>query len=109
MKQLLFGLVFFSVAITNAAKIDSKVVEITVTEKGFEPSSVDIEPGVSLVLNVTRKTDATCATTIKVPSKKITKDLPLNKAVKIELGKLPKGEVKFLCGMDMLSGIVHVQ
>ena len=87
----------------------SQVVDLTVTEKGFEPSSVNVKPGESVVLKVTRKTDSTCATQIKIPAKKITKELPLNKTVSIELGKLDKGEIRFACGMDMMSGVIAVK
>lgn len=82
----------------------SQVVEMQVNEKGFEPNQIDVKPGSSVTLKITRKTDATCATAIKIPSKNIKKDLPLNKTVSIDLGKLDKGEVRFACGMDMMSG-----
>lgn len=87
----------------------SQIVELQVTEKGFEPSSVDVKPGTPFTLKVTRKTDATCAKQIKIRAKGITKDLPLNKTVNIELGTLEKGEVRFACGMDMVSGHLVVQ
>jgi plastocyanin domain-containing protein len=83
-------------------------VQLQVTEKGFEPSSINVKPGTAVVLNVTRKTDSTCATAIQIPSKKIKKDLPLNKTVSIELGKLEKGEIKFACGMKMLTGVIII-
>ncbi len=84
-------------------------IDLQVTEKGFEPSQIDVKPGTSVTLKVTRKTDSTCATAIQIPSKKIKKELPLNKTVSVELGKLEKGEVRFACGMEMVSGqiIVH--
>ncbi len=91
------------------AKEKSQTVTVSVTENGFEPSSLDVKPGIPVVLKVTRKTDATCATEIKVPSKKIKKALPLNKEVALNLGKLEKGEIKFTCGMDMVSGNIHVE
>lgn len=87
----------------------NQIIELQVTEKGFEPSTVDVAPGVPVVLKVTRKTDSTCATEIKIPAKNIKKDLPLNKAVSIEVGKLDKGEIRFACGMDMVTGVIHVR
>jgi plastocyanin domain-containing protein len=91
------------------AKDKDQVVELQVTEKGFEPSSVDVKSGVPVVLKITRKTDSTCATQIKIQSKNIKKDLPLNKPVTISLGKLDKGEIRFGCGMDMITGNVFVR
>lgn len=86
-----------------------QIVEIQVTEKGFEPSSFDVSPGTVVTLKVTRKTDTTCATQIKIPAKKLKKDLPLNQTVSIDIGKLEKGEIRFTCGMDMISGKILVQ
>ena len=81
-----------------------KEINVTVTEKGFEPSQIQAKAGEHVVLNITRKTDTTCAKQVQVPSvskdKKI--DLPLNKVVSVDLGELKKGEVKFGCGMSMM-------
>lgn len=112
MKQAIVALILFLglqplMAAPSSAKIQA--VELQVTEKGFEPSRVDVNPGIPVVLKITRKTDATCATQIKIPTMKIKKDLPLNKAVSIEVGKLEKGEIRFACGMDMITGIIHVR
>lgn len=111
MKLLIASLLALSFAHAGIAASTSKsqVVELQVTEKGFEPSSIDVKPGTAVTLKVTRITDATCATAIKIPSKKIKKELPLNKAVTINLGKLEKGEIRFACGMDMLGGKILVQ
>jgi plastocyanin domain-containing protein len=93
----------------GAAKTNSQVIQLRVTEKGFEPNQIDARPGTKVTLNVTRETDSTCATAIQIPSKKIRKDLPLNKAVQIDIGKLEKGEIRFACGMGMVGGqiVVH--
>jgi len=85
------------------------VIDLSVTEKGFEPASIDVKPGSDVVLKVTRKTDSTCVKEIHVPSKKIKTELPLNKLVTVALGKLEKGEVRFTCGMNMVSGQVIVK
>lgn len=87
----------------------TQVIDMQVNEKGFEPNQIDVKPGTAVTLKITRKTDATCATTIKIPSKNIKKDLPLNKTVSIDLGKLEKGEVRFACGMNMVDGQIVVK
>lgn len=91
------------------AKEDVKNVTLQVTEKGFEPSEIKVKPGTHLVLKITRKTDATCATQIFIAEKKIKTDLPLNKEVSVDVGSLKKGEVNFACGMDMITGHILVQ
>jgi plastocyanin domain-containing protein len=82
----------------------AQTVDLSITEKGFEPSTVNVRPGTNVILKVTRKTDSTCATQIQIPSKKIKTKLPLNKAVSIEVGRLEKGEIRFGCGMNMMEG-----
>lgn len=86
--------------------VKNQVVELKITEKGFEPSVLSVKTDSPVTLKVTRTTDNTCATAIKVSSKKIKKELPLNKTVNIELGKLDKGEIRFACGMDMMTGSI---
>jgi plastocyanin domain-containing protein len=91
------------------ASTNKQTINVAVTEKGFEPSSLKASPGQDISLAVTRKTDSTCAKEILFPSQKIKKELPLNKTVTINLGKLKKGEVSFSCGMNMVSGVINVQ
>ncbi len=86
-----------------------QVIEIQVTEKGFEPSSIDAKVGSSVTLKITRKTESTCATAVQVPSKKIKKDLPLNQTVNLDLGTLQGGKLDFACGMNMLHGQITVK
>lgn len=89
---------------------DIVTVNLTVTEKGFEPNKIDVVPDKPVRLSITRKTDDTCSTSIQVPAMKLKKDLPLNKTVLIDLGKLAKGELRFGCGMNMMdSGMIYVK
>ncbi len=108
-KLLLIFLVMTQNVFAQNSKSANKTVEIKVTDKGFEPDSLKVLPGTDLTLNVTRTTDQTCAKEIAIPSKKISEKLPLNKTVKIRLGKLEKGEVKFACGMNMIRGVILVE
>ena len=109
MKSLLIFLLLFS-EFAMAKSPTTQTVDLAVTENGFEPNSVNVKPNTPVTLKITRKTDSTCATQIQVPAKNIKKDLPLNKTVSVELGKLEKGEIRFGCGMDMMAGgQIHVQ
>ena len=104
-KYLLASLVMLVGFGANAAdKAPEEIVRVQVTENGFEPSNIKVKSGSHVVLQVTRSTDATCATQIQVKEKNIKKDLPLNKEVRIDLGNVKKGDVRFACGMDMISG-----
>ncbi len=106
----IFAILLVSLGLFAKEKSNLQVVELAVTESGFEPKSLKVKPDIETELKVTRKTDSTCSTQIQVPSKNIKKDLPLNKVVSINLGKLKKGEIKFGCGMNMMdAGQIHVE
>lgn len=111
MKKIILGSFVLVAALAFAKeKPLPQTIELTVTEKGFEPPSIDVAPGKLVILKITRKTDSTCATQIQIPSQKIKKDLPLNQTVSIDLGKLQKGEIRFGCGMNMMErGMIHVK
>lgn len=104
MKKYLFALLIVLGFQNIQAKESVKNIDLKVTENGFEPSEIKVVPGTHVVLNVTRKTDVTCATQIKIKDKNIKEELPLNKTVKVDLGVLKKGDIRFACGMDMISG-----
>lgn len=104
MKKYLLALLMILGFQNAQAKEVVKNIDLKVTENGFEPSEIKVTPGTHVILNVTRKTDVTCATQIKIKEKNIKEELPLNKTVKVDLGVLKKGDVRFACGMDMISG-----
>jgi plastocyanin domain-containing protein len=83
--------------------------ELAVTDSGFAPNSITVPAGKPVTLVVTRKTDQTCAKEIVFPEQGIRKPLPLNEAVEIALPASPKGEIQYVCGMDMIKGSLVVQ
>ena len=85
-----------------------KRVAIEITEKGFEPETLTVEKGKPMELAFSRKTDKTCATEIAIPSMKLKKALPLNKAVVVEITP-EKDDITFQCGMNMLKGKLVVK
>lgn len=87
-----------------AAATQEQVFKMSVTEKGFEPKELKVKPDIPVVLHITRKTNGTCAREIVVPSKNIKVELPMNKEVVVNIGKLQKGEIKFGCAMEMMVG-----
>lgn len=98
MRKMLFVLALLS---TGAF---AKEYKMQVTDKGYEPSALKVKAGEPVVLKITRKTNATCAREITVPSQKLKVDLPLDKEVTVKLSALTKGDVKFGCAMDMMIG-----
>ena len=87
----------------------ARVIDITATEKGFEPKEVEAKVGESVVLRFTRKSETECIKAIDFPSLKIKKDLPLNTPVNVPIKADAAGEIKYQCWMAMLFGKVVVK
>ena len=92
------------ISTVSYAKETPNEYKLLVTEKGFEPSTLKVKAGVPVTLKITRKTNATCAREITIPSQKMKVDLPLDKEVTVKVASLSKGEVKFGCAMDLMIG-----
>jgi plastocyanin domain-containing protein len=106
-----FIVVAASLLLAQPAKAESppRTIELKVTAKGFEPDRVHVKKGEALKLLVTRTTDQTCAKELVLKDVGIRKDLPLNQPVTIELTPRKGGEIRFACGMDMISGVLVVE
>ena len=92
------------------AASSARVVELAVTDDGFQPDSVKVKKGEPLKLVVTRKTDATCATELVLEEHTINAALPLNKPVEIAFTPTKSGELRYGCAMGkMVSGVLMVE
>ncbi|NVJ28078.1 MULTISPECIES: cupredoxin domain-containing protein [Myxococcus] len=86
-----------------------RVVELTVTEKGYEPSPVTLKKGEPVKLVVTRTTDQTCATEVVMDGYDINTPLPLNQPVDISFTPKESGKLVYGCAMGkMISGVFLV-
>ncbi len=94
--------------VEGAVKDGVRTVNVTVTENGFEPSRVKAKKGEKVRLVVTRKTDSTCAKEIVIKEHGINQPLPLAKPVTVEFTPAKSGEIRYACGMDMVSGVVFI-
>jgi plastocyanin len=94
-------------AATPAAPAAAAVrkVPIAVTEDGYSPDRIPGKPGEKLSLVFTRKVDSHCVEQVKTPDGKLV-DLPMNQPVEIAVTVPQQGEVKFACGMNMVTGVV---
>ncbi len=84
-------------------------VEVSITQKGFEPDKITARKGEPLRLVVTRRTDQTCAKEIVIAEAGMRKELPLDQPVMIDFTPIKNGELRYACGMDMISGVIVVQ
>ena len=91
-----------------AATATTQTARVEVTEKGFEPDTVLLKPGIPARLTFVRTTEHTCGTEVVVPALKIRRQLPLNQPVAIEVTP-NAGTIDFACGMAMLKGTIVVQ
>ncbi|OYZ21745.1 MAG: hypothetical protein B7Y39_08555 [Bdellovibrio sp. 28-41-41] len=104
MKKIFIALVAILNLQIAYAKDKPQTISLSVTENGFEPSEIKVKPGTHVILKVTRKTDQTCATEIQIKEKKIKQKLDKDKVATVDIGTLQKGDIRFACGMDMISG-----
>ena len=88
----------------SPSKDHEQRIAVSVTSKGFEPSTIHARAGQPVVLVVTRKAEKTCAKEIVIKERKIRQTLPLNQAVEVRLAAQQPGSLRYACPMDMLSG-----
>lgn len=87
-------------------------IEITVTEQGFRPESVSVPAGEPVMLVFKRITDNTCAKEVVLQvdeRNRIERELPLDQPVEVPVTFPRAGELKYTCGMNMLSGLIRVK
>jgi plastocyanin len=83
-------------------------VTIKVTDNGFEPAKVNVKKDTPVKLTFLRTSKTTCATEVLIPDQKISKKLPLNEPVTIDLTFKQAGDVTFMCGEKMYKGQIVV-
>ncbi len=83
-------------------------VTIKVTDNGFEPARIQVKKDTPVRLTFLRTSKTTCATKVLIPDQKISKDLPLNEPVVVELTFKQAGDVTFMCGEKMYKGQIVV-
>ena len=85
---------------------------VTAGEHGFKPASLAIPkggPGSKATVTFVRTTDKTCATEVVFPDLSVTKPLPLNEAVAVDVPSDTPRTLTFQCGMAMYKGALVVR
>ncbi len=96
----------------KAAEVNpnEQIIELSITELGYQPSIVNADPDKLVTLKVTRKTNALCAKSLVILTQKIHRKLPLNQPVLIKLGQIEPGEIKLGCNPEIKeSGLIYVK
>ena len=94
----------------SKAPSGARVLELKVTEDGFEPATVSVKKGEPLLLKVKRTTDKTCATEILIADTDINVPLPLNEVVEVPFTPSKSGQIHYGCAMGMMvSGVLVVE
>jgi plastocyanin domain-containing protein len=91
-----------------AGALPPGAVAVTADDHGFSPSSVSFKKGAPASLVFTRTTDDTCAKEVVIPDLKITKELPKNQPVAIEIPTDTAKTLTFQCGMGMYKSSIVV-
>jgi hypothetical protein len=87
--------------------IASGMVAVQVNDRGFFPPSVPIAAGQAAELEFTRTTDETCAASVVFPELGITKELPLNRPVRVPVPPNQTRTLAFQCGVgDHRSAVI---
>ena len=89
-----------------AAPASVKRIDITVTDAGFSPSSIQAKKGEQVVLRFTRTTTSECLKAIEIPDLKVKKDLPVNTPVEVAI--TPEKDTGLQCWMGMFKANIHV-
>jgi plastocyanin domain-containing protein len=90
------------------ATADKPLVEVAVTQKGFEPDVIQADPGQTVTLRITRKVSETCADAVDVQGDPVRHTLPLDKPVDVRVVIPKSGEITFACPMKMVHGAIVV-
>jgi plastocyanin domain-containing protein len=84
------------------------VYAVSVTERGFEPTRIEVPPDRDVVVRFTRKVKDTCGDSVVVQGDPVKHMLPLDKPVDVPLRSPKTGQIRFACGMDMFRGALVV-
>ena len=92
----------------KAANVPSGFTKITISEKGYQPASLNVRVGQKVSLAFYRADADNCGGEVVFAKQEIKKPLPVGETVLVEFTPTTAGEIVFTCGMDMYKGKVVV-
>jgi len=108
MRPLLFLALLAVVSCSKRGSAQPGQIDVTASQKGFQPSSITVRKGAPATLVFTRTTDDTCATEVVFPQLSVKKELPKNEPVTINVPTDKEETLTFQCGMGMYKSTVVV-
>lgn len=85
------------------------VITVTVKDGVYQPSRIQIFSGEPATLRFIREDESPCAGTVVFDDFNISQELPLNKAVDINITPKAEGKYSFTCQMQMYRGEIIVE
>ena len=92
-------------AAASAAQGTSPTV---VVKSGYSPSTVEAKAGQPVRLVFDRQEDGECSSHVLFKELNVDQELPAFEKTTLDLGTLAPGEYPFVCGMNMLHGLLKV-
>lgn len=94
---------------SNVSMVDGKqVIEIR-AKGGYLPRVTTAKAGIPTTLRVNTSGTFDCSSAIRIPSLKVSKNLPANGVTDIDLGTLSSGKVDGNCSMGMYPFTINVE
>ena len=90
------------------ANAESPASATIVVKGGYTPSTVQVEAGQPVRLVFDRQEEGDCSSHVVFKQLDVDKALPAYQKTTLDLGTLEPGEYPFVCGMDMLHGLLKV-
>ena len=112
MNRRIAGIVAAALIVAGVSGCSEKgpqTVKVVVSDRGFVPAQITVKKGVPVTLLVTREVEATCATELVIEGAGIHKELPLHQEVAVTFTPEKKGDLKYTCPMDMITGSIRVE
>ena len=109
---LLTGLLawfFFGPKKTRQAEMEEGVQLVRVSVKGgYSPDLIEVRAGVPVRMLFDRQEAGDCSSRVVMPDFKVNELLPAYATTAVEFLPREEGDFRFACGMNMISGTLHV-
>ena len=91
---------------TVTAGNDGLLVEVV--DGVYQPAHIEVKQGQPVTLRFLRKDPSPCAAVVQFPDFGISRELPVNKEVTVDLPAMLPGTYPFHCQMNMYQGTLSV-